>query len=78
MKITLNLNVEEAMLLIKHLGWVGFEMPYLNKFTQQLFRKIAKRIWDKVHSPEDQLKVIQASKSSVLQSIYNYKIPDGE
>lgn len=78
MKITIELNTEEAMILVLHLGWIGFEMQYLNKFSKGLFCKTAKQIWNQVHSQDDQLKTIESSGSSILKLIYNYKMPGDE
>jgi len=75
MKITLNLSAKEVMTLIYHLGFVGFEMPLLNKEQKEIFRKTAKMILNKVLTPEEQLESIRSNNSGILKAIYNYKCP---
>lgn len=76
MRITINLPLKEMVDLVMHLGWVGFQMPYLNAKQKEIFRKAAKMIWSRMYTQEEQLKLIEDSHSEILKAIYNYKIPD--
>ncbi len=75
MKITINLPEDEVMALVMHLGFVGFQMPFLNKNQKEIFRKTAKIILNKVLTFEEQLKMIDDTHSEIIKAIYNYKIP---
>ena len=77
MKVTINLPLAEFMSLVTHLGWLGFDVPNLNPRISEIFRKTAKQIWDKVHSPEDQLKIVAMNPNSIYKKIYDYKLPEG-
>lgn len=76
MRIEINLPLEEMIDLVMHLGWVGFQMPYLKATQKEIFRKAAKMIWSRMFTQEEQLKSIEDTNSEILKAIYNYKIPD--